>query len=174
MYSKRVSIDMEGRSLMKLLVFADSHGRTIDIYDAIEREQPDGVIHLGDYTEDVRELRRAYACSVMPIYAVRGNNDYDSDFPMNIVMTLGGVPMYLSHGHRERVSGMSPGVMAERARQNGCKLAMFGHTHRLFLEMRDGVMVFNPGSISLPRGGKRSYGRVTVENGEFQIEPVTL
>ncbi len=157
---------------MKILVFSDSHGRTVDIYDAIEREAPDGVIHLGDYTEDVRELRRAYAYSSMPIYAVRGNNDFDSDFPMFIVITLGGVKMYLSHGHRERVYGMSSGVMADRARENGCVLAMFGHTHRLFLEQIDDIMVFNPGSISLPRGGKKSYGRLTIEDGGFTIEPM--
>ena len=144
---------------MKILVFSDSHGRTVDIYDAIEREAPDGVIHLGDYTEDVRELRRAYAY-------------FDSDFPMFIVITLGCVKMYLSHGHRERVYGMSSGVMANRARENGCALAMFGHTHRLFLEQIDDIMVFNPGSISLPRGGKKSYGRLTIEDGGFTIEPM--
>lgn len=159
---------------MKVLVFSDSHGRTVDIYSAIERETPDAIIHLGDYTEDVRELRRAYACSTMPIYAVRGNNDFDSDFPMFIVMQLGGISMYLSHGHRERVFGMSSGQMAARAQENHCMLAMFGHTHRLFLEQINGVYVFNPGSISLPRGGKRSYGRLTIEDGGFTIEPVTL
>ncbi len=159
---------------MKLLVFSDSHGRTVDIYDAIERETPDGVIHLGDYTEDVRELRRAYACSTMPIYAVRGNNDFDSDFPMFIVMKLGGVQMYLAHGHRERVYGMCSGMMATRAVENHCRLAMFGHTHCLFLEEIDGVLVFNPGSISLPRGGKRSYGRLFIEDDRFTVEPVTL
>lgn len=159
---------------MKILVFSDSHGRTVDIYDAIEREQPDGVIHLGDYTEDVRDLRRAYAYSSMPIYAVRGNNDFDSEFPMYIVMTLGGVRMYLTHGHRERVYGMSAGQLPLRAKENDCILAMFGHTHRLFLEQMDGIMVFNPGSISLPRGGKKSYGRLTIEPDGFTIEPIIL
>ncbi len=159
---------------MKILVFSDSHGRTVDIYDAIEREKPDGVIHLGDYTEDVRELRRAYAYTSMPIYAVRGNNDFDRDFPMFIVMTLGGVEMYLTHGHRERVYGMSAGQLPYRAKENGCQLAMFGHTHRLFLEQIDGVMVFNPGSISLPRGGRKSYGRLFIEPDGFTIEPIIL
>ena len=159
---------------MKILVFSHSHGRTVDIYDAIEREQPDGVIHLGDCTEDVRDLRRAYAYSSMPIYAVRGNNDFDSEFPMYIVMTLGGVRMYLTHGHRERVYGMSAGQLPHRATENDCILAMFGHTHRLFLEQMDGIMVFNPGSISLPRGGKKSYGRLTIEPDGFTIEPIIL
>lgn len=159
---------------MKVLVFADSHGRILEVCDAIEREQPDSVIHLGDYTEDVRTLRRMYACTTMPIYAVRGNNDFDRDFPMFLVMSLGGVPMYLSHGHREHAAGLSCGMMADRARENQCRIAMFGHTHRLFLEQRGGVYVFNPGSISLPRGGRRSYGRLTIEDGEFTIEPVIL
>ena len=158
---------------MKVLVFSDSHGRTVDMYDAIEREVPDSVIHLGDYTEDVRELRHAYEYDI-PIYGVRGNNDFDSDFPRFIVMSLGGVEMYLTHGHLERVYGMSAGQVPYRAKENGCILAMFGHTHRLFLEKMDGIMVFNPGSISLPRGGRKSYGRLYIEPDGFTIELVIL
>ena len=157
---------------MKLLVFSDSHGRTVNLYSAIENEIPDGVIHLGDYTDDVQELRRDYPC--LPIYAVRGNNDFDAEFPSFMVMTLGGVKTYLTHGHRERVYGMSAGQLPARAKENGCILAMFGHTHRLFLEQINGVMVFNPGSISLPRGGRKSYGRLFIEPDGFTIEPVTL
>ena len=36
---------------------------------AIEREKPDAVIHLGDYTEDARELERIFP--LLPIYRVR-------------------------------------------------------------------------------------------------------
>ena len=44
------------------------------MYDAIERECPDAVFHLGDCYEDACDLRRSYPS--LPVYAVLGNNDF--------------------------------------------------------------------------------------------------
>ena len=81
---------------MKILVFSDSHGRTIDMYSLIESEFPDAVIHLGDHYEDASDLRRSYPD--FPIYAVRGNNDFEPDAPLFSVIAPAGVRMYLTHG----------------------------------------------------------------------------
>ena len=61
------------------------------------------------------------------------------------------------------------GILPQRAREEGCLVALYGHTHRMLLERIDGVLVCNPGSISLPRGGPASYGRLTVENGQPRL-----
>ncbi len=152
---------------MKLLIFADSHGRNIGMVSAVEREAPDAVIHLGDYTEDARELERLYP--LMPVYCVRGNNDFDMDICLDARITPGGVPIYMTHGHREHASMRSCGIVPRRAREEGCGLAFFGHTHRMMLERLDGVLVCNPGSISLPRGGPASYARLTIENTQARM-----
>ena len=79
------------------------------------------------------------------------------------------------HHHAPGPDGKdAAGQLPHRAKENDCILAMFGHTHRLFWEQMDGIMVFNPGSISLPRGGKKSYGRLTIEPDGFTIEPIIL
>ena len=65
---------------------------------------------------------------------------------------------------------MSCGIVPRVAREEGCVFAFFGHTHRMMLERVDGVIVCNPGSISLPRGGPASYARLVLENGN----PVSL
>ena len=145
-----------------MLVFSDSHGRLLGIYDAIEREKPDAVVHLGDYTDDAAELQRAYP--LLPIYSVRGNNDFYTDAPLCAVILPDNVPLYLTHGHKERVSMLACGLVPRRAREEGCGFAFFGHTHRMMAERIDGVFVCNPGSISLPRGGPASYARLTIEN----------
>ena len=151
---------------MKILVFADSHGYNIAMAYATEREAPDAVLHLGDHAEDAHELSRVFPG--LTVLGVRGNNDFDRDVPLFCVTTLGGVRMYLTHGHRERVhSGCH--LVAQRAREEGCGLAFFGHTHRMQVERDAGVLVCNPGSISLPRGGPASYARLTVENGAAQL-----
>ena len=130
---------------------------------AIEREKPDAVLHLGDHTDDADDIRRAFPA--LTIYHVRGNNDFDMDVPLFAVVTVGGVRMYLTHGHRERVSMLHSGLVPARAREEGCSFAFFGHTHRMMAEREQGVFVCNPGSISLPRGGPASYARLDIEGG---------
>ena len=151
---------------MKILVFADSHGYNMGMAFAIEREAPGAVLHLGDHADDARDLERAFPG--LPILRVRGNNDYDTDAPLFCATTLGGLRIYLTHGHREHVhSGC--GMVAARAREEGCALAFFGHTHRVQIERRDGVLVCNPGSISLPRGGPASFVRLTAGGGQAPV-----
>ena len=149
---------------MKVLVFSDSHGRMLDVYDAVERECPDAVIHLGDCYEDACDLRRSYPD--VPVYAVRGNNDWGGEAPLKTIITLEGVRMYLTHGHREGVVYHSAGQVPEYARAAGCQMALFGHTHVVYVEEIDSVTVLNPGSISLPRSGVASYAVLTLEKGK--------
>lgn len=150
---------------MKILVFADSHGRSLGMYDAIEREAPDAVIHLGDYAEDARKLKRSYPG--LTVWFVRGNNDFEPDTAFNAVIAPGGVPMYLTHGHKERVGRSSLGILSQRAGDAGCKVALYGHTHRLLDTEADGIHILNPGSISLPRGGPASYLRLIADKGRL-------
>ena len=117
---------------MKVLVFSDSHGYNMSMAYAIEREKPDAVLHLGDHTDDADDIRRAFPA--LTIYHVRGNNDFDMDVPLFAVVTVGGVRMYLTHGHRERVSMLHSGLVPARAREEGCSFAFFGHTHRMMAE----------------------------------------
>ena len=128
---------------MKVLIFADSHGYNMAMAFAVDREEPDAVIHLGDHAEDAREIERVFPA--MPICRVRGNNDF------------------------ERVGMLSSGIVSQRAYEEHCALAFFGHTHRMMLERENGVWVCNPGSISLPRGGPASYARLTIENGRAAL-----
>ena len=41
---------------MKYLVLSDSHGNVDNMVRAVEREKPDGIIHLGDCWRDAEEL----------------------------------------------------------------------------------------------------------------------
>lgn len=150
---------------MKILIFSDSHGYNVSMACAIEREAPDMVLHLGDHTEDAREMQHVFPS--LTVCGVCGNNDFfDRDAPEHAVVTAGGVRIFLTHGHREQVYSREGELVARHAREEGCALAFFGHTHHMYLEREQGILVCNPGSISLPRGGPASYGRLTAENGQ--------
>ncbi|MBS5145483.1 MAG: metallophosphoesterase [Butyricicoccus pullicaecorum] len=150
---------------MRVLVCSDSHGRLLDLYDAVERETPEAVIHLGDYYGDACELRHSYPD--LSVYAVAGNNDWDCNAPWNQVITLEGVRIYLTHGHHEGVSFSSCGHMVQRTQENACQLGLFGHTHIVYQGRHAGVMILNPGSISLPRQGGASYAMLSLAAGQI-------
>ena len=94
------------------------------------------------------------------IVAVRGNCDAEVDqmmveFPIMsdyALLEADGVTFFLTHGHRWNERSLPPLGM-------GTVLA-YGHTHIPELKkLPCGMTIFNPGSISLPKGGSaRSFG----------------
>ena len=160
---------------MKVLIISDSHGRNGRMELAIEQESPlDMIIHLGDLEggEDLLE-----AIAPCPVEIVCGNNDFFSPYPREKVLTLGGIRIFICHGHSYGVS-MGTKRLAEAARQNGCQVAMYGHTHCPLIEHEGDVTVVNPGSISFPRQAncRPSYMVMTLEEGRapsFEIYYMT-
>ena len=128
---------------MKALVFSDTHRSLGWMYEAIERDKPDQVIHLGDLSEDAREAALAYP--TLPFCTVPGNCDGWTSLPLQKLITLAGARILLSHGHIWHVkSGYGEALAA--ARRAGADILLFGHTHRpLCQREEDGLWVMNPG-----------------------------
>jgi putative phosphoesterase len=60
------------------------------------------------------------------------------------------------------------------AREKGVDLALFGHTHRVFYDLHNGVALFNPGSIGAPGYDiPPSYGELVINEGDAQIHMET-
>lgn len=156
---------------MKVLVFSDSHGLTTAMLSVIEAEQPDAVIHLGDCTQDTYDITSAF--EAIPLYAVRGNNDWDSREPLTRIIELCGVRLFLSHGHIQYVRQGTDGMLAAAESEN-CQVALFGHTHVSLKEYRQNILIMNPGSITLPRNRKPSYIRLFLENGFAEGEIIQI
>lgn len=141
---------------MKILIVSDTHGREGNLMTALKKVGTiDHLIHLGDVegSEDyIRTLTDA------PVDIVAGNNDYYTDLPSEMMITLGDYRVMLTHGHYYYVS-RGPERLMSAALENGADIVMFGHTHYPFLYREDGLTVLNPGSLSLPRqeGGEPSY-----------------
>ena len=50
-----------------------------------------------------------------------------------------------------------------RAKELEVDIALFGHTHESLILEEDGVILMNPGSISLPRNSTRSIGYIEID-----------
>ena len=82
---------------MKLLILSDTHRSLGFAYDAIEKEHPDAVVHLGDHLTDAEDL--SFACQEPDFYYVPGNCDYAPTVPQSLTLELDGVRIFVTHGH---------------------------------------------------------------------------
>lgn len=166
---------------MKCMIVSDIHGSYEDLKKVIaiyEEEKMDKLILLGDllYHGPRNPLPEGYnpkeTASLLNHYkeqiiAVRGNCDAEVDqmvleFPMRSDYTelfIDGHRFFVTHGHlynKEQLPLLNTG-----------DILMYGHFHKPIAKKVDGIVIFNPSSISLPKSGGKSYG--VYEENELKI-----
>lgn len=117
------------------------------------------IVHAGDVeTPAALEAFRELA----PVYAVRGNCDFDIlDTPEAISIEIGcGL---LTAAHR---AGRARSAIEPRTR-----VMVYGHTHISLINQEGSLLVINPGSPTMPRGGlPPSVAILTVEGNKIRAE----
>lgn len=146
---------------MKILIVSDTHRRDGNLQEVIGRTAPfDMLIHLGD-AEGSEDRIEAWCKEQNPdcqVYIVLGNNDFFSNLDREKEVQIGPFKAFLTHGHFYSVS-VGTERLADEAKDRKVDIAMFGHTHKPYLDTRGDVTVLNPGSLSFPRqdGRRPSY-----------------
>ena len=144
---------------MKVLVLSDSHGRPDALRRAIEAENPQALLFLGDGLSDAEKMREEYP--LLPIFTVPGNCDWGSlDEPERLI-ELDGVRILMLHGHTRGVkyNGMNAYYAAK---EMGAQVLLYGHTHRPMVDYDGTTYSMNPGSIRYTG----TYGVLLLENGK--------
>ncbi|GAB6179790.1 metallophosphoesterase [Desulfotomaculum defluvii] len=153
---------------MRILVVSDTHGQLDAIYHISKHlGEVDLILHAGDYYRDCDKL--AYTLKV-PARGVRGNCDYAGDGPLEDILNINGLKIFITHGHRHGVKYGTQSII-ERAKELGAKVAIYGHTHVSDFRVVDNIIVMNPGSPVQPRGRNRpSVGLIDVQDEDIDIE----
>ena len=149
---------------MKILVVSDTHIKDDNLKLVLSEECPlDMLIHLGD-AEGSEHFIPDWVNPECRMEMVLGNNDFFSRLDREREIDIAGHKAFITHGHYYGVS-MGPEGLVDEAKSRGCDIAMYGHTHRPFLDVIDGVTVLNPGSLSYPRqeGRRPSYMIIHVD-----------
>ena len=149
---------------MKILVVSDTHRKDDNLKLVLSEECPlDMLIHLGD-AEGSEHFIPDWVNPECRMEMVLGNNDFFSRLDREREIDIAGHKVFITHGHYYGVS-MGPEGLVDEAKSRGCDIAMYGHTHRPFLDVIDGVTVLNPGSLSYPRqeGRRPSYMIIHVD-----------
>lgn len=163
---------------MKLMIASDLHGSayyTRLLLEAMDREQPDRLLLLGDllYHGPRNDLPREYAPKQViqllnarksQILCVRGNCEAEVDqmvleFPVLSefgVVFADGLTLYMLHGHKNLDIPVLPG-----------DILLCGHTHVPAVR-KDGEHYYvNPGSVSIPKEGS-CHGYMMLENRQLR------
>ena len=155
---------------MRVLIISDTHGRHAGLDRALEEAgKIDMFIHLGDVEGGEDYINAVVDCEK---HMVKGNNDFFSDLPREEEFYIGKYKAFITHGHPYYVS-LDPEYIREEGEARKVDIVMFGHTHKPYLDQKDGITVLNPGSISFPRqeGRKGSYMILEIgQDGEAVFE----
>ena len=144
---------------MRLIVVSDTHRNFGRLHKVVQRHinHCDLFLHLGDGLREMDDILSLYPS--LPALAVCGNCDWAREEPYERVLSLNEHKAFLCHGHQYGVKA-SWQPLAKHARELGCTLALFGHTHQRISHYEDGLYLLNPGSLGQPREGAPSYAVV--------------
>lgn len=128
-----------------LTVISDSHGNrtALDKLEGVFAES-DYIIHLGDTSSDGSYIKRLFPEKT---YLLNGNCDLVKLGERELTLEIENVKLFACHGD---LYGVKSGYdrLAYKAEQEGCSVALFGHTHRAIEQQVGGVTLFNPGTLS--------------------------
>ena len=142
-----------------LVILSDTH-RNLQPLEKIATvlAESDYIIHLGDMASDANDLLRAYPKKT---FIVSGNNDFFGGLPNELVLDVEGRRLFACHGHRY---GVKSGTerLAEAAKEHGCDIALYGHTHAADVHEEKGILLINPGCMTC-YSPEKSYCYLVIE-----------
>ena len=155
---------------MRLLVISDSHKNSF-IIDRIIRNQPEAkhIFFLGDTVSDIEEFKNEYRDRIFHI--VKGNCDGFCRYPDYDIIKLENQNILFTHGHNFSVKYGKTRLL-EFAKNLGCSITLYGHTHIPDITYAEGIYLVNPGSPSRPRECKPSYAVIDIVAGG--IKPIII
>ncbi len=158
---------------MKIMVVSDTHKNFQALKNAVDKNKDmDLMIHLGDGEHEFGDVRSLNP--TIPMIYIGGNVDFGTH-RMTHVVDAKGVKIFCTHGHLYNVhDGLD--LLVQEAKKNGCKIALYGHTHLYRTEIVNGVFVMNPGSLDSPRNhNKPTYGVIQLsDNGEIKMNIMAM
>ena len=162
---------------MKYLIASDIHGSlyyTNLLKNLIGKENPDKIILLGDlyyhgprnpFPQDYnpKQVCEFFNSIKDKLIAIKGNCDAEVDemisnfkFKKSYKFLHNGKTVYLTHGHKHNIDNFP---------NTDFDIMFYGHFHTGFIEEKDGKIIANPGSLSLPKNNTPNSYIILDEKG---------
>ena len=152
--------------MLKICLVSDNHAN-MDCIQRILNDNPDCdyYLHCGDACVPYEEMS--------PFACVKGNNDWDQDYPKERILEIGNYRILMIHG-----DGYTYFInrLAQKATQEKCNVVFYGHTHMYDDRYIDGVRLINPGSCSYNRDFSiPCYARIIIgDDNNMNVNKIEL
>lgn len=186
--------ELSKSSSAKILVVSDSHGKPWIFKSILYNfgEKADALFFCGDGMPDLVSILEESVsdpelaeCIPEVLYFVHGNGDNSTiqlltdkrialQVPREIEAVVSGKKIFMTHGHSYNVYFGTKDLIAAGKERNA-DLIFYGHTHLSSIQKKKisekEMIVLNPGSCSLPRGGMpNSCALVTIAHGKIKAD----
>lgn len=156
---------------MRIGVISDTHGDMAAVKKAANAVGlVDLWLHAGDYSQDACYLNELTGVRVI---SAKGNCDGQAAAKIDEFLDIGGLMVWLTHGHRYRVKqGLSD--LRYWAKQYEAAIVVYGHTHLPELTHDDDVLFFNPGSPLSASGHRSTCGVINIEGNDISAQHIEI
>ncbi|MBR4027224.1 MAG: metallophosphoesterase [Lachnospiraceae bacterium] len=151
--------------MKKILVFSDSHGNIENMIEVVQNNRPDMIIHLGDCWRDAQNLQDEFPD--IPLEQVPGNCDFSREIAERVLL-IEGKRVLICHGHTYHVKAGYLNI-EYGAKEKNADVVLFGHTHRVYYDYHNGLVMLNPGSIGYSTLSPASYGWLMIDGKNNKI-----
>lgn len=149
---------------MQMVLASDTHGRN-DKLERLENEYPEAkfYLHTGDWGGNPQDYPHWTG--------VKGNCDFSNcDVPYTRTVEAEGHRILLIHGQQFAKARRIDGLV-QLARQEGCDIVVYGHTHVPEVVHKQGVTIINPGSLARSRDGQgMSYALLNLNGPQVEAQ----
>ncbi len=158
---------------MKIAIISDTHDNLPNIKKAVEiinDKNTDLVIHAGDYVSPftAKEFKEL-SCEMIGVF---GNNDGDrimllkkfegiAEIKDLIVKEIEGRKIFVTHGVNENA--------VKNAFHFGFDIVIFGHTHKLLVEEKEGRLLINPGELCGYLTNKATFVILDLKSMKYEV-----
>ena len=153
-----------------VIVLSDTH-RNIKAIESIKNimDESDYVIHLGDFSSDMREYKKLYGEKLI---IIDGNCDMFSAGESEKLIEIEEVKLFCCHGHKY---GVKSGTerLKERGRELKADICLFGHTHEALVLDSDGIRLINPGCMT-NLSPVKSYAYIVINGKKAVVKSVAV
>lgn len=153
--------------MITIVAFSDSHGLPIPDRLLNVAKENDYVLFAGDGASSLGDL-----LFLKNLHIVRGNCD-SCAFDDEEIIDVGSTRILLTHGHKYHVK-RDLTALSFRARELGCNLVVYGHTHFAQITQDADITFVCPGSLLSPLSGAPSYAYIVIADGKITAKIVNL
>lgn len=149
------------KSTYKLVVISDTHHDFVRLNKLLPIiNSADYLIFCGDGANDILQI---HGRITVPLVCVKGNCDQGSNIKFTDLAcaSFGNTRALVTHGHNLGVR-QGTAQLTGMAKMKDCRLAFFGHTHKYYDKIENGVHLINPGALCTG-----SYALVVGDGDDF-------